>query len=407
MRQDRVVRANVKERLVGVAWAAAWMWPLLGPIGVSLADQVPHRWFALTGLAVFIAAWLWAITNAFDDRREAARPVDYVLLAVVAGVGVTLVGVYAGDGAGWLNVMLYVGVAGAAALRPAPAGAWVVSCIGVLVGFVLDEHRRGFALTAEAASVAFGMLLAGALMHIVKQMRRYIRLLRETRTQLARAAVAEERLRFARDLHDLLGHSMSLIVVKAQVVRRLVDQDPAVARAAAEDIERIGRSALADVRAAVGGYRAPELSSELDSVRAALADAGVTVRVRQVGAMPPAPIADVFALVVRESATNVMRHSRARTCDIEVTVTAAEATLSVRDDGRGTLSVRDDGRGTLSVRDDGRGMPGDHAPGVGLIGLAERLRAVGGELRAGGRTRGGFELVATVPVGDHELVGAA
>jgi two-component system, NarL family, sensor histidine kinase DesK len=388
MRQDRRVRIppRVKERLGGGLWAAAWMWPLIGPIGVTLGGEVPHRWLALAGLTAFVVAYLWVITNAFDDRQEKAQPIDYALLAVVAGIGIALIDAYGDGPTGWLNLMLYVAVAGAAVLRPAVAGSWVVSCIGVLVGFAIDGHRRGLTLTADVASTAFGMLLAAALMHIIRQMRRYIRMLRDTRTQLAKAAVAEERLRFARDLHDLLGHSMSLIVVKAQVVRRLADRDPAVAIAAAADIEEIGRSALADVRAAVDGYRAPELSSELDGVRSALADAGVQARVRHTGEPPPTPVADVFALVVREAATNVMRHSGARHCDIEVATTASTATLTVRDDGRGA-------------------RVGDRT-GYGLVGLTERLRQVGGELRAGDRTPNGFEVVARVPVAVAETVDA-
>jgi two-component system sensor histidine kinase DesK len=369
---------SLKDRLLGAIWSALWMWPLLGPAAAAFGGDVRYPWLAVAGLAVFVIAYLWAITNAFDDRHPIARPIDFALLGVLAAAGIALLAGYGRAPGGWMTVMLYVGVAGGALLRPAWAAAWVLSCIGVLIGYALDG-RTGAKVTAETASVAFGMLLASALVHIVKQMRHYIRLLRDTRSQLAKAAVTEERLRFARDLHDLLGHSMSLIVVKAQVVRRLAEQDPAVAKAAAEDIERIGRSALVDVRAAVDGYRAPELSSELDSVRAALADAGVTVRVRQVGAPPPTRVADVFALVVRESATNVMRHSQARHCDIEVIVTPETATLSIRDDGRGTRK--------------------DHAPGFGLIGLTERLRSVGGELRAADRTGDGFEVVATVPVG--------
>src|SRR5690606_5786437 len=132
--------------------------------------------------------------------------------------------------------------------------------------------------------------------------------------QLALAAVDRERVRFSRDLHDLLGHTLSVIVVKAEAVRRIADSDPAAASAHAQDIEDIGRRALSEVREAVGGYRNASLASELDRARRALEAASVDVAIDwDTGPLGNAA-EETLAWVVREGATNVVRHARAQRC---------------------------------------------------------------------------------------------
>lgn len=370
----------MKDRMFGGLWALAWMWPLIGPAGAVLTGRVHHPVGAGLGLLGFVGIYLVVVTNAFDSVRPRVTPVDVTLLCALAGIGITLVAAYGDRPTGWLNLMLYVSVAGAALLRTVAAAMWSLSVVGVLVGYAIGTEGRGE--IPDVAQIAFGILLAATLVQTLKRMLGYVRILRATRTQLARAAVGEERLRFARDLHDLLGHTMSLIVVKAEVVRRLVDRDPVLAASAAADIERIGRQALSEVRQAVDGYRAPDLSGELDGVRIALGDVGIVARVAQTGPTPPRPVSDVFAWVVREATTNVIRHSGAATCQIDITVDAGAATARIADNGRGTR---------------------DHPPGeatgtgVGLVGLRERLGAIGGTLTTGERPGGGFQVVATVP----------
>src|SRR5204863_6393173 len=144
------------------------------------------------------------------------------------------------------------------------------------------------ASASQVVSAVVGGLLPGALVFVVRQMTRLITELRATQDQLAQVAVAEERLRFSRDLHDILGHTLSVIVVKAEVVRRLAEREPAQAAAAAGDIEKLGRTALAEVRQAVSGYRSRPFSAELDGAREALADAGIEVTVAEVGTPLPA-----------------------------------------------------------------------------------------------------------------------
>src|SRR3954447_23010234 len=162
--------------------------------------------------------------------------------------------------------------------------------------------------------------------------------LRRTRQELARAAVTEERERFSRDLHDLLGHTLSVMVVKAEAVRRLAARDPEAAAAHAADIELIGRRALVDVRQAVDAMRAPTLAEELDGARRALDAAGIATTVDE-SVMPSAAADEVLAWVVREGATNVLRHSGASACRIALTDVGGRIALSIADDGVGAPST--------------------------------------------------------------------
>jgi two-component system sensor histidine kinase DesK len=187
--------------------------------------------------------------------------------------------------------------------------------------------------------------------------------------------VAEERLRFARDLHDLLGHSLSLIALKSELAGRLTEHDPARARAEMADVEAAARRALAEVRDAVSGYRSVSLAQALAEARPALAAAGVELRApARVPELAP-PVDAVLGWVVREATTNVLRHSGAATVTVELRV----------DDGGVAVSVVDDGRG------------GRATPGAGLAGLAERVEGVGGRLDAGPAGDRGFRLAVTVP----------
>ncbi|HEY9483793.1 MAG TPA: ATP-binding protein [Micromonosporaceae bacterium] len=173
-----------------------------------------------------------------------------------------------------------------------------------------------------------------------------------------------------------------LIVVKAEVVRRLVERDPALARQAAADIEEIGRRALTEVREAVDGYRAPDFTTTVDTVRAALADSRIALRVRHDGPPLPPATSQTFGWVIREAATNAIRHSHAKAADVTLTVTHVDAVLEFRDDGRGV-----------------RGLVGASRAGSGLIGLRERVTAAGGTFSVGNVDGGGFRVVATMPAG--------
>jgi two-component system sensor histidine kinase DesK len=209
----------------------------------------------------------------------------------------------------------------------------------------------------------------------------------EARDALARLAVTEERLRFSRDLHDLLGHSLSLIAVKSELARRTVRDDPDRAGAEMADVQRAAREALREVRAAVRGYRAVELDAELAGVRAVLEAAGVRCEIGRLPDGLPPEVRSVLAWVIREGATNVIKHSEARNCAISLGV--------YRDSAPGDALYGDSV--VLEMRNDGvRGA--ETAAGSGLTGLTERVAVLGGEITAGRHGRDGFLLRAAVPL---------
>jgi two-component system sensor histidine kinase DesK len=205
--------------------------------------------------------------------------------------------------------------------------------------------------------------------------------LRAAREKIARLAVAEERLRFARDLHDLLGHSLSLITLKSELAGRLLPADPEKAAAEVRDIEGVARRALREVREAVAGYRQPTLDRELYSARKMLEAAGIACRIENKAGVLPNATDTVLAWAVREGVTNVIRHSHARQCEIRVTQDGEEIRAEVSDDGR-TSSPKHDGTVT----------------GSGLSGLAERVVASSGDFEAGPLPEGGFLLRLSLPL---------
>ena len=147
--------------------------------------------------------------------------------------------------------------------------------------------------------------------------------------KLARLAVTEERLRIARDLHDLLGHSLSLIALKAELAGKVVRRDPDRAAAEIDDIENVTRRALAEVRAAVRGYRRLALDEALEGARVALSAAGIECRLAESPLAVSPEVEAVLAWAVREGTTNVVRHSHADHCDIRVEATAGTRAIVV------------------------------------------------------------------------------
>ncbi|WP_067969899.1 sensor histidine kinase [Nocardiopsis trehalosi] len=197
----------------------------------------------------------------------------------------------------------------------------------------------------------------------------------------ARLAVSEERLRFARDMHDLLGHSLSGIAVKSELAARLAERDPGRAAREMGEVQRVAREALREVRAAVTGYREIDLEAEVAGVRAVLQAAGVrcSADLPDTAALP-AELRTLAAWVVREGGTNVLRHSTARSFEIALRAGERAVVLEVFNDGAPPAA-------------DGT------APryGNGLNGLAERVAAAGGSLSAAATGGGGFLLRAVLP----------
>jgi two-component system sensor histidine kinase DesK len=199
---------------------------------------------------------------------------------------------------------------------------------------------------------------------------------------MARLAVAEERLRFARDLHDLVGHSLSVIALKAELAERLLQRDPARAAEHVTDVKDVARTALGEVREAVSGYRQPTLVDELAGARMALRAAGIDAELQGSEVELPPDVEALLAWTVREGTTNIIRHSGARSCRIAVRPGLAMASAEVVDDGAGAVF----------------GDDGEKPSGNGLAGLRERAAQLAGRVEAGAAPEGGFRLRVTVPL---------
>lgn len=360
--------------------------PLLGllflayPLAALVAsDPPPARLvFALFGTTLFVGVFLWLLWSREPFRAaspEAAevrkRRAAVAFLAALASTST----LFFGDE--WLTLFVHTGVAAGLMLpdKDIPAALAGLSVLSVLAGLGAGASWLTIGRFA-LPTVALCLLMAALARHIAT-----IAQLRAAREEIARLAVAEERLRFARDLHDLLGHSLSLIALKSTLAGRLLPPTPEAERAAREvhDIEGVAREALREVREAVAGYRRPTLDQELARAREMLEAAGIDYRIEnEVGALPNATEA-VLAWAVREGATNVIRHSRARRCEIRVAR-----------DGEGVRA---------EVSDDGRGSSGE-GPGSGLSGLAERVATSGGDFEAGSPPEGGFRLRVSLPLLD-------
>jgi two-component system sensor histidine kinase DesK len=201
--------------------------------------------------------------------------------------------------------------------------------------------------------------------------------LAEAREESRRLAVTAERERIARDLHDVLGHTLTVVAVKADLARKLLDRDVPAVRRELDEIHATVRAALADVRIAVSGMRSTTLAQELDEARRALASAGISLEsAANAGDLPPL-IETALAFVVREAATNVIRHSGARSCRITLSREGAEAALEIADDGHG----------------------GGVVEGNGLTGMRQRLAGIRGVLELGGNS--GMRVRVRVPLAEQ------
>lgn len=284
-----------------------------------------------------------------------------------------------GYGGSWLYFFPLLGLATGAVVR----GPWLGKAgLGLTaLAAAVSVFRAGW----DAVNVAYGTFLSTMVTAAILSLSEAVRELRAAREELARRAVEEERLRFSRDLHDLLGHTMSVIVVKSEAARRLASRNLDAALIQISDIESVGRQALTEIREAVTGYREGSLATELDRARSALSAAAVEPVVVRSGT-PLAPQTEaLLGWVVREAVTNIVRHACATRCEITVDSTPEHVRLTIADNGSGE-----------PVPSSTPPLPG--IGGTGLKGLTERLAAAGGSLRAGPSPRGGFTVAAELPV---------
>ncbi|MEU2849477.1 MULTISPECIES: histidine kinase [unclassified Streptomyces] len=232
----------------------------------------------------------------------------------------------------------------------------------------------------EAFYLCQSTLLTGLVVYGLSRMAELVKALHDTRIELTRMAVTQERLRFARDLHDLLGYSLSAITLKSELIHRLVPTHPRRAMDEISEVLAISRQSLADVRTVASGLRGLSLEQELGSAQSLLAAAdvrvGATIRLGKISQQ----VDTVLAAVLREAITNLLRHSRAGICDIE----------AIQEGGWVRLSVLNDGVDP-AYRDSS-----PHS-GSGLGNLETRLRAVSGRLSVARGADGTFHLMAEAP----------
>lgn len=302
---------------------------------------------AVIGAALFLAAYTVA---AYSDRRITSLAVGYAVVVMV--VVVTVAPTARGIGAVVTNAALFTGA--------------------FALGRSAHVRRQNVALLQERAQLA-----------------------EQARAEQARHAVADERLRIAQELHDVLGHSLGVIALQAGVGAHVIDVDPAEAKASLEAISRTSRSSLAEVRRILGalrtqtgerGYHPPLGLDALDALAAELTEAGLPVHVQVQGVPNQVPAAlDLTGYrVVQEALTNVVRHAGPAQAEVTVRYEDRQVTVQVNDDGAGTTT-----QGSA---------PGGH----GQLGMRERVAVWGGTLDTGPRPDGGYRVTATLPYEPQE-----
>ncbi|MBB6099972.1 two-component system sensor histidine kinase DesK [Deinobacterium chartae] len=343
-----------------------WVVFLIYPVRDFLAVPRPAGEGAVFGAALIVLLYLYAKNFMILDSLPPGRAWNRAAVAATFGMyglaeGLRLDSaatflIYAAALAGFQpDLRLTLGVLGA-----------LLGLLGLQVG--LGQMDITALLYVSFMAVAVGVGNA----YSYRWMERGIRMqqLQAEKERLVRDA---ERERIGRDLHDLLGHTLSVIVLKSQLASRLTELDPARAVREIHEVERISREALQEVRAAVRGYRGSGLNAELGRCKVALDAAGITLEYEGEPLDLTAPVEQVLELALREAVTNVVRHSGARRVRVRIGAAGPHVELEVHDDGRGGLAPE----------------------GAGLTGMRERVRALGGELVRDGRA--GTRLLVRLP----------
>jgi len=352
----KIYPCDHSHRWMPLMWLPFMLWFFLDPYWKH-ASLLHWVWNTAAGL-FFIFLYLQAFS-----RFGRVRNICIVLMILMGAIFIPLNG-------GAIGFLIYAAAAGGFNTK----FRWVVALLAVDLGILLFYAARLHMEIGNWVSMALLIILVGfgnhhwALSHCHDEK---MRLAHEELEHLAKVA---ERERIARDLHDVLGHTLSLITLKSELARKLVDRDPERAKQEMHDVENASRAALVDVREAIRGYRTDGIFAELARARAALETAGVVVEC-DTAPVPLSPAQEsVLALALREAVTNVVRHAEARRCNV-----------SLR---------RNDALCTLEVADDGCGAAGPE--GNGLRGMRERLEALGGSLRL--LSSNGTRLIIDLPL---------
>jgi two-component system, NarL family, sensor histidine kinase DesK len=250
-------------------------------------------------------------------------------------------------------------------------GLLLIAAIGAIEGLLLHINNWNLFFSA-----GFPLML-GAGDTFFAERNRMHRRLRKAHEEIEHLAKVAERERIARDLHDLLGHTLSVITLKSELAGKLMDRDPRRAEKEIREVSEISRQALSDVRDAIRGYRAKGLAAELAQAKSTLETAGLSVQCDAATTIKlPAMQESVLSLALREGVTNVVRHAKARSCRLRIEQQNGSCRLEIHDDGLGSTSVE----------------------GNGLLGMRERVEMLGGTLRRSHDS--GTTLTITLPLKD-------
>jgi two-component system sensor histidine kinase DesK len=378
-------------------FSGIWLVYLIQPVSALFGHHHGVAWIA-GGLAITVA---FCVTYMLVLMRSDTQPrLARAGLAAIALLAALACAVYGKD---WVPLWIYVSAATGMVLAAEPDGRRVATLgVGVVGACYLFFCWVSHLDLTTTLVVLLPVLLIGLAMMGFRMQMTLMRELAQARETVAKLATNEERLRLARDMHDLTGQSLSMITLKSELAAKRLAKLPSSAERDSVltelgDIGRVSRQTLHDIREAVSGYRRPTLAIEVITARNALEaagialedDAGLTLRS---GTFDPEAEA-VLAWCLREAVTNVIRHSGARHCRIRLTERMDEVSLEVTDDGRGFPGQNPENPATP-----------DSAHGSGLRGVSERLSAIGGRLSLGPADGSGpkgpghgFRLIATVP----------
>jgi two-component system sensor histidine kinase DesK len=288
------------------------------------------------------------------------------IVAAITFLGMTLAPFNSGSA-------VYFVYAGAFAPKAGNTKTAVKIISAIILAILLESAVLHLTAYFWAYAVIFTLVIGAVSIHFAQ--RQYDnQQLQLAQDEVDRMATIAERERIGRDLHDVLGHTLSLIVLKSELASKLADTDPNRAAVEIRDVERISRETLAQVRATVRGYQARSLQAEAEQAKAALHSAGVEVLCDFPSASIPASHEGVLAFALREAVTNVIRHAGAKTCNLRLEQTKSGCLLEIKDDGCGDLQPE----------------------GVGLSGMRQRVEALGGSLHR--EISSGTCLIITLPV---------
>jgi two-component system sensor histidine kinase DesK len=327
----------------------AWLnlvWVVFVPMTPVFAEGAFPNWFWPTWISLAIFLVLYFRTF---HRRVHESALWYALSIAVLGYAVTPYN----SGAQTYIVYAVAFFAFVPDVRLA-----VRLMAAILAAFALEWWLLGFPWIYSTTALVIGPVIGGMNLVYRRNQQRNVEL-KLSHDEVRRLAALAERERIGRDLHDLLGHTLSLITLKAELANRVFERDPVAARREIADVERVARDALTQVRRAVTGIRAAGFAAELASAKLLLESNGICLNYDLADVALPAETETALAMTVREAVTNIQRHAQ-----------ATQARIALRIDGE---------RLVLAIEDDGRG--GAMVPGNGLTGMRERLAGIGAELR--------------------------